>query len=65
MANFDIRQVIVDNGSSINFIFLSTLRKIKFDLRKVELAKSNVTGFSGKVKVPEGRITSLPWTSST
>ena len=42
-------------------MFLLKLRKMEFDLRKVEPVKSNLIGFSGKVKVLEGRIT-LPIT---
>ena len=34
---------------------------MEFNLRWIEPAKTKLTGFSGKVKVPEGRIT-LPIT---
>ena len=59
--NFNVRRVLIDNGSAINVIFLDTLRKMDFDLRRVEPAKTKFTGFNGEVKVPEGRIT-LPVT---
>ena len=61
VANYNIRRVLIDNGSVVNVIFLSTLRKIEFDLRQIEPAKTKLTGFSGEIKVPEGRIT-LPIT---
>ena len=56
MANYDIRHVLVNNDSALNVIFLSTLKKMEFNLRRVEPAKIKLTGFSGEVKVSEGRI---------
>ena len=61
IANFDIRRILIDNGSSVNVLFLSTLKKMDFDMRRIEPVSSNLTGFSGEVKVPEGRAT-LPIT---
>ena len=32
VANFDVWQVLIDNGSSVNVMFLDTLRKMDFNL---------------------------------
>ena len=57
IANYDIRRVLIDNGSVVNVIFLLTLTKMEFDLRRIEPTKNSLTGFSGEVKVLEGWIT--------
>ena len=54
--------MLIDNGSAVNVIFLDTLRKIDFDLQRIELAKTKLTGFGGDTKVSEGIIT-LPITA--
>ena len=38
VANVDIRQVLVNNESSVSVMFFSMLRKMEFELRKVEPA---------------------------
>ena len=47
VANYDVRQVLIDNGSAVNVIFLGTLKKMDFDIRRVEPAKMKLIGFSG------------------
>ena len=59
VANYDIRRVLIDNGSAVNFIFLSTLRMIEFYLRWIEPTKTKLMGSSGEVKVLKGKITLL------
>lgn len=54
ISNFDVRRILIDNGSSVNEVFPSTLKKMDFDMRRLEPAKSNLTGLSREVKVPEG-----------
>ena len=49
VANYDVRWVLIDSGSVINVIFLNTLRKMYFDLRRIEPAKTKITRFSGEV----------------
>ena len=61
ISNYDVRRVLVDNGSAVNVIFLNTLRKMDFDPRRIEPANTKLTGFSWEIKVPEGRVT-LPVT---
>ena len=56
IANFDIKKILLDNESSVNIIFFSTLKKMEFDLRRIEPTKTNLTGLSGEVKVLKGRV---------
>ncbi|XP_073030703.1 uncharacterized protein [Primulina eburnea] len=57
MANYDIRQVFVDSGSSVNIIFQEALDQMNledYQLRPVETA---LFGFSGHTVYPRGEIT--------
>ena len=54
VANYDIWCVLIDNGTAVIIIFFLTPRKMEFDLRRIKLAKTKLTGFSVEVKVSEG-----------
>ncbi|XP_073057183.1 uncharacterized protein [Primulina eburnea] len=61
VANYDIRRVFVDSGSSVNIIFQEALDQMNledYQLRPVETA---LFGFAGHTVYPRGEIT-LPLT---
>ncbi|XP_073049537.1 uncharacterized protein [Primulina eburnea] len=64
IANYDIRRVFVDSGSSVNVIFQEALDQMKledYQLRPVETA---LFGFAGHTVYPRGEIV-LPLTVGT
>ena len=56
VSNYNVHRVLIDNENTINVIFLDILRKMDFDLRRVKPVNTKLTGFSGEIKVPEGRV---------
>ena len=37
VANYDIKRILINNGSAVNVVFLSTLRKIEFGIEELSL----------------------------
>ena len=42
VANYDVRCVLINNGSDVNVIFLDTLKKMDFDMRRMEPSKTKL-----------------------
>ena len=57
VANFLIKQILIDNGSSTNVLFLSAFREM--DLKDSDLTKRSISmvGFSGESKNTMAEIT--------
>ena len=49
-------RVLVDDGSSLNICFLSTLKQLRFDLRKLEQNQVNVRAFDGMQRDTLGAV---------
>ena len=47
IEGFNTRQVLVDNGSSVDIIYLSAFQQLKVDLKKLHPFNSSLVSFSG------------------
>ena len=56
VANKTVHLVLVDNGSSADIIFASTLDKMGIGREKLELVSTHLRGFSGEKVLPLGSI---------
>ena len=56
VANKTIHQVLVDNGSSANIIFMSAFDKMDNGREKLEPTSTHLRGFSGEKVLPLGSI---------
>ncbi|XP_010245144.1 PREDICTED: uncharacterized protein LOC104588768 [Nelumbo nucifera] len=61
IANFVVKRIFVDSGSSANILFYEVLEKMKLVPECLQPADIPLVGFFGNVVKPEGRIT-LPIT---
>ena len=57
IEGFNIRRVLVDNGSSTDIIYLSAFQPFKVDPKKLRLFESPLFSFSGDKVYPRGRVT--------
>ncbi|XP_059663839.1 uncharacterized protein LOC132309562 [Cornus florida] len=62
VANFTVRRILIDNGSSANILFLRAYEKLKIGREKLRPMKSPLVGFSGDKVYPLGVVT-LPVTA--
>ena len=58
IEGFNTRRVLVDNGSSIDIIYLSTFQQLKVNLKRLRPFESPLVSFSGD-KVYPPRIVTL------
>ncbi|XP_073018166.1 uncharacterized protein [Primulina eburnea] len=56
IANYDVAKIFVDNGSSVNVLFKSTLDQMKVEGFEFEPVSSPLYGFAGHVIPPLGQI---------
>ncbi|XP_057505527.1 uncharacterized protein LOC130788840 [Actinidia eriantha] len=56
IANFNIQRILVDNGSSVDILFISAFNKMKMGLDKLHLFHSPLVGFGGNTTHPLGWI---------
>lgn len=56
IANLDVRRVLIDNESSANVLFLSTLKEMQLDESKIKKKTVALVGFSVEVKVTLGEV---------
>ncbi|XP_059627609.1 uncharacterized protein LOC132270446 [Cornus florida] len=61
VANFTVRRILIDNGSSADILFLRAYEKLKIGREKLRPMKSPLVGFSGDKVYPLGAVT-LPVT---
>ena len=57
VEEFNIHQVLIDNGSSADIIYLPALQQTKLDKRKIRPFTSPLVSFTGDRIVPRGIIT--------
>ncbi|XP_059629910.1 uncharacterized protein LOC132272848 [Cornus florida] len=62
VANFTVRRILIDNGSSADILFLGVYSKLKIGREKLRPMKSPLVGFSGD-KVYPLRVITLPVTA--
>ena len=48
IANRKVRQVLIDNGSSVNVLYKTTLEKIGLTVRDLRACATTLYGFSGE-----------------
>ncbi|XP_073063731.1 uncharacterized protein [Primulina eburnea] len=56
VANYDVAQIFIDNGSSVNILFKSTLDKMKVEGFEFEPISTPLYGFAGHAIPPLGQI---------
>ncbi|XP_073035360.1 uncharacterized protein [Primulina eburnea] len=56
IANYDVAKIFVDNGSSVNVLFKSTLDQMKVERFEFEPVSTPLYGFSGHAISPLGQI---------
>ncbi|XP_073031328.1 uncharacterized protein [Primulina eburnea] len=57
IANYDVARIFIDNGSSVNVLFKSTLDQIKVEEFEFEPVSTPLYGFAGHAIPPLGQIT--------
>ncbi|XP_059639573.1 uncharacterized protein LOC132281943 [Cornus florida] len=57
VANFTVRRILIDNGSSADILFLRAYEKLKIGREKLRPMKSPLVGFSGDKVYPLGAVT--------
>lgn len=56
IANLNVRRVLIDNGSSANLLFASTVKAMHLDETKIRRKSVSLIGFSGESKSTLGEI---------
>ena len=57
IEGFNIRRILVDNGSSVNIIYLSAFQQLKLDPGRLSLFDSPLVSFNGDQVYPKGIVT--------
>ena len=57
IEGFNTRRILVNNGSSVEIIYLSTFQQLKLDLGRLCLFDSLLVNFSGDRVYPKGIVT--------
>ena len=56
IEGFNTRRVLVDNGSSVNIIYLSAFQQLKVDLKRLRPFESPLVSFNGDKVYPRGIV---------
>ena len=56
IGDFNVEQVLVDTGSTLDIVFLTTLREMKIDMTQIMPTPRPVLGFSGETTMTLGTI---------
>ena len=64
IKGFNTKRVLVDNGSSVDIIYLSAFRQVKVDPKILLPFKSPLVSFSGDKVYPRGIVTLMVTTGS-
>ena len=59
IEGFNTRRVLVDNGSSVNIMYITAYQQLRLDLKKLGPFKSPLVSFSGDRIYPKGIISLL------
>ena len=62
IANYDVKKILVDNGSSTNILFYSTFFRMRLSTDRLRRVSTPLVGFVGKTVAVEGEI-ALPVTA--
>ncbi|KAL0437473.1 UNVERIFIED_CONTAM: hypothetical protein Sradi_0455200, partial [Sesamum radiatum] len=55
-ANFVVHKVLIDNGSSIDILFMDVLRKMEIGVFSLRSVGTSLIGFGGSEVIPLGTI---------
>ena len=64
IANYDVKRIFVNNGSSTNVLFYSTFSRMRLSADRLKRVSTPLIGFAGDAVVVEGEVT-LPVTVGT
>ncbi|XP_022873363.1 uncharacterized protein LOC111392285 [Olea europaea var. sylvestris] len=64
VANFEVKRILVDNGSAANILSQEAFAKMGISPKQLKAVKTPLQGFGGGVFIPEG-IVELPLTLGT
>ena len=56
IGDFNVERILVDTGSTLDIIFMTTLREMKIDMAQVEPAPRPMLSFSGETTMTLGTI---------
>lgn len=59
VANYDVKQILVNNRSSIDILFYGTFQKIKLPIEKLKRINILLIKFSENLIITEGEISLL------
>ena len=57
IEGFNTRRIVVDNGSSVDIIYLSAFQQLKLDLGRLHPFDSPLVSYSGDRVYPKGIMT--------
>ena len=57
IEGFNTKRILVDNGSSADFIYLPAFQQLKLDLKRLRPFESPLVSFSGDRVYPRGIVT--------
>ncbi|XP_022862719.1 uncharacterized protein LOC111382920 [Olea europaea var. sylvestris] len=61
LANFEVKRILVDNGSAANILSQEAFAKMEISSHQLKAVKTPLQGFGGRVITPEG-VVELPLT---
>ncbi|KAL0296038.1 UNVERIFIED_CONTAM: hypothetical protein Sradi_6655900 [Sesamum radiatum] len=65
IANFIVHKVLVDNGSSVDILFMDVLQKMGIGIASLRPVSTPLIGFGGSEVIPLGQLTcQYQWESS-
>ncbi|GMN63814.1 hypothetical protein TIFTF001_032920 [Ficus carica] len=56
VSNYEVGRILVDNGSSADVLFLSTLREMELSESDIERSTTILSGFNGESTAAIGKI---------
>ena len=56
IANYDVKKILVDNGSSTNILFYSTFSRMRLSTDRLRRVSTPLVGFVGDAVAVEGEI---------
>lgn len=56
VSNYQVARILIDNGSSVGIIFISTLKKMNIDESTIEMESTDMTGFNRSMTPTMGTI---------